>query len=133
MTEELRCPALDEVLSGIEAGCRNDLAFRLAQYYSAPRSFLWKFYTGENILMTCGLQDDEVSCLIEHWNKKNNPPLSERELLICVKQGLKLPCSYGRFGQGMFAKYPLKKFCDKQKENCVVRKILKGCDAHESK
>ena len=126
----LRCPALNEVLCGVEEGCRNDVAFRLSQYLSAldiPLFFC------KHVNETISLSPDAsfVYNFLKGWNTNNIPPLSENELRTCITQGLKLPCSYGKFGQGIFTKYPLKKYCDKHKDSCIVKKILKKCNAHE--
>jgi hypothetical protein len=97
--EPLRCPALRDIIEhGVEHGCRNEAAYRLSQYYAAPSEMLWEV-DGELITVVVGLSYTEVRWLVESWNTRNRPPLVWRELLMCVRQGMKLPCSYGKFGQ----------------------------------
>ncbi|MGB9792573.1 MAG: bifunctional DNA primase/polymerase, partial [Thermacetogeniaceae bacterium] len=57
-----------ELLGGVEEGRRNDAATRLAGHWLAR-----------------GLPEAEVWLLLQDWNKRNRPPLDEKELRAVLK------------------------------------------------
>jgi len=103
----VRCPAVNDLLKGVEEGLRDVAAFALARFYKS-----------------LGLLYQETELLLLDWNNRNNPPLPEKQLIKCVKQAYRKKYT---FGCNTFQKEPLlKPFCERNKDFCSIRKnILK--------
>jgi hypothetical protein len=67
-----KCAVYQRIKEGVEQGCRNEALFFLSRTYR-----------------DAGLTFEEALKLLLDWNKKNNPPLPEKELKDVVKRVFK--------------------------------------------
>jgi len=68
-------PTVQELKKGVPVHHRNDSAFKIAADYKDK-----------------GLTIEETNKLMfDSWNKKNNPPMNEQELITCIKSAYKRP------------------------------------------
>jgi sulfur relay (sulfurtransferase) DsrC/TusE family protein len=68
----VKCAVYQRIKEGVEEGCRNEALFFLSRTYR-----------------DAGLTFEEAMKLLLDWNKKNNPPLPEKELKDVVKRVFK--------------------------------------------
>jgi DNA-binding transcriptional ArsR family regulator len=68
----VKCAVYQKIKEGVEQGCRNEALFFLSRTYR-----------------DAGLTFEEAMKLLLDWNKKNNPPLPEKELKDVVKRVFK--------------------------------------------
>ena len=103
LKNRVRCPAIGDLLQGVEEGVRDVAAFALARFYRG-----------------LGLTFEETQILLTNWNNKNRPPLDLNQLTKCIKQAYHK--KYG-FGCNSFADPLLESFCGKYREKCLIKTI----------
>jgi len=71
---------IDTIINGVSEGSRNDSGIKLATFYRKQ-----------------GLSKEETLNLIRAWNKKNNPPMNDREVESIVESAYRPVEPYGFF------------------------------------
>jgi hypothetical protein len=95
-------PCIKKLLEGVPEGMRHDATIRLASYFINSR----------------GMEVDEAIELLQKWNLRNKPPLSERELKTYILSIAKGKYIFGCSGLSIF-------YCDR--ENCpYMAEVRKG-------
>ena len=84
---------IDKIINGVSEGSRNDSGIKLATFYRKQ-----------------GLSKEETLNLIRAWNKKNNPPMNDREVESIVESAYRPVEPYGFF-------YKQNPLANKNKEN----------------
>lgn len=72
-------PCIQVLLKGVDEGFRNEAGMRLSSYWLNFRK----------------LKVETVRQRLLEWNSRNNPPMSEKEVLSCLNNVIKYGCAYG--------------------------------------
>lgn len=110
-------PCIAKILEGVEKGDRNNTALRLAVHYAKE-----------------GLPQDMLLAALIAWNKRNIPPLPEKELEVVAREAVEKPYDFGCNDE------VLKEYCSQPcpvKKNGMVQeeetlKILTVADAQNA-